>query len=89
MIGPRGANHVGSALVGVALLVAWVPLLMFPGWTAYTLSVVLSTLLGLAGGWLVGRSGRERETSRAIVLIARTITLLIIAALVWDLRGVL
>lgn len=85
LVGSRRANCMGVLVIACAALVAWVPLWRHEAANAYVAAVAIATIAGLGLSlWQLVFGTRDRDTSRRIILIARAATVLIAAAIAWD-----
>ncbi len=85
MFGAAAANRIGAAIIGVAMLIASIPALQRETGAAYSMVAVLSLLAIVPGCLQIARDPRSRITSGRLITTARTITVLMALALMWDL----
>ena len=82
--GGRSANRIGAAVVAVALIVGWVPILLGDAGIAYASALTLGTIAALTFG-VPRLSGPPRDSSRQLIFLARAIMVLLVLAVTADL----
>jgi 4-hydroxybenzoate polyprenyltransferase len=88
VIGPAQANWLGASAIGLGLAIIWVPIAAGLAGEVYTLVVVMSTVGAVAFAVpRLRRYGPSPETSREVLFITRTVTVLVALAIVLDLLG--
>ena len=84
MRGAAAANRIGAVVIAVALLVGWLPVFLGDAGPAYTMALAFGTFASVSAGPGYLNTGREREASRRLIVLARTITVLMVCAIAWD-----
>jgi 4-hydroxybenzoate polyprenyltransferase len=83
--GTRTASPAGSLIIAAAMLVAWVPVPLGAAGSGYVTALAVCTLLGVVRGVPAVAHGGSEESSRRTIALARTITVVMVLALAWDL----
>jgi geranylgeranylglycerol-phosphate geranylgeranyltransferase len=88
ILGARGANRFGLALIACGMALVWLPILQRSGGATYTTVLIAATTIGAAvllRKLALGPAPSARDTSRLVVSVTRAITVAIVLSVVWDL----